>query len=80
MVCVVWCVRSGVASLPRRYWSIRFCGTGSMNGGWLLVVGFGRLCFVLSDWMSPIYGSSSVSTLWSPYSGLYVAMVVFWAV
>ncbi len=80
VVCVVWCVRSVVASLPRRHWPIKFCGMGSMYGGWLLVVGFGRLCFVLWGWMSPIRGSSSVSALWSPYSGMCVVMVVFWAV
>ena len=43
--CVVCCVRFVVASFPSRYWSIGFCGMESMNGGWLLVVGFGRLCF-----------------------------------
>ena len=43
LVCVAWYVRSNVVSLPSRYWSIKFCGMGSMNGGWLLVVGFGKL-------------------------------------
>ncbi len=76
VVCVVCCVRFVVALFPSRYWSIRFCGMWSMNGGWLLVVGFGRLL----DWMSPIWGSSRMSALWSPYSGVYVVMVVFWAV
>jgi hypothetical protein len=47
VVCVMCCVRFVVASFPSRHWSIRFCGMGSMNGGWLLVVGFARLCFVL---------------------------------
>ncbi len=73
-------MRFVVASFPSRYWSIRFCGMGSMNGGWLLVVGLGRLCFVLWGWMSPIWGSSRMSALWSPFSGVYVVVVVFWAV
>ena len=80
MYCVSCCVRFAVASVPSRYWSIRFCGMGSMNGGWLLVVGFGRLCLLLWMWMSPIWGSSRMSALWSPYSGVYVVMVAFWAV
>ena len=80
VVCVIWCVMSIVASFPSRYWSIWVCGMGSMNGGCLIVVGFGRLHFVLWGWMSPVWGSSSVSTLWSPYSGVYVVMVVFWVV
>ncbi len=80
MACFVWCVRSVVASLPSWYWSIKFCGMGRMNGGWLLMVGFVRLCYDLWLWMSPIWGSFSVSALWSPYSGVYVVMAVFWAV
>ncbi len=70
---VVWvacCVRSVAVSLPSRYMSIKFCGMGSMKGGWFLVVGFGGLCFALWGWMSPIWGSSSASALWSPYSGV----------
>jgi hypothetical protein len=65
VICVVCCVRFAVASFPSLYWSIRFCGMGSINGGWLLVVGFGSLCFVLWVWMSPIWGSSRMSALWS---------------
>ena len=80
LVCVAWCVRSDVASLPRRYWSIKFCGMGSMNGGWLLVVEFGKLRFALWGWMSPIWGSSSMSALWSPYSGVYVVIFVLYDV
>ena len=34
-------VVSVVVSLPSRYRSIRFWGMGSMNAGWLLVVGLG---------------------------------------
>ncbi len=34
---------SVAVSLPSRYWSIKFCGMGRMNGGWLLVVGFCKL-------------------------------------
>ena len=41
VVCTACCVDSEVVSLPSRYRSIRFCGIGSMNGGWLLVMGFG---------------------------------------
>ena len=78
VVCVDWCVSSDVVSLPSRYWSIKFCGMGSMNGGWLLVVGFGRLRSALWGWMSPIWGSSSASALWSPYSGVYVVIFVLW--
>ena len=80
VVCVAWCVSSDVVSLPSRYWSIRFCGMGSMNGGWLLVVGFGRLRSALWGWMSPIWGSPSASALWSPYSGVYVVIFVLWGV
>jgi len=65
-----------VVSLPSRCWSINICGMGSMNGGWLLVIGFGRLRFALWGWMSPIWGSSSVSALWSPYYGVYVGFVI----
>ncbi len=54
VVCVVWCVRCVDASLPSRNWSIKVCGMGSMNGGWLLVVRFGRLRFALWGWMSQI--------------------------
>jgi hypothetical protein len=79
-VCVAWCVRSDAASLPRRYWSIQFCGMGSINGEWLLVVGFGKLRLALWGWMSPIWGSSCVSALWSPYSGVYVVIFVLWGV
>ncbi len=39
--CAVWCVVSVVVSLPSRFRSIRVWGMGSMNGGWLLVVGLG---------------------------------------
>ena len=80
VVCVAWCASSDAVSLPSRYSSIKFCGMGSMNGGWLLVVGFGRLCSALWGWMSPIWGSSSVSALWSPYSRVYVVIVVLWGV
>ena len=41
VVWVAWRVSSDVVSLPSQYWSIRFCGMGSMNGGRLLVLGFG---------------------------------------
>ncbi len=75
VVWVAWCVSSDVASLPSRYWSIKLCGMGSMNDGWLLVVGFGRLRSVLWGRMSPIWGSSSTNVLWSPYSG--VCVVIF---
>ncbi len=37
VVCTVFCV----VSFPNRYRSIRLLWEGSMNGGWLLVVGFG---------------------------------------
>jgi hypothetical protein len=80
VVCVAWCLSSDVASLPSRYWSIKFCGMGSMNGGWLLVVGFEELRSALWGWMSPIWGSSSASALWSPYSGVYVVIFVLWGV
>ena len=73
---MAWGVKYFVVSLPSRYWSIMFCGMGSMNGGWLLVVGFGKLRLALWGCMSPIWGSSSVSALWSPYSGVYVAILV----
>ena len=43
VVCVAWCVSSDAVSLPSRYRSIKFHGMGSMNGGWPVVVGFGRL-------------------------------------
>ena len=76
-VWVAWCMSTDVVSLPSRYWSIKFCGMGSMNGGWLLVVGFGRLRSALWGWMSPIWGSSSASALWSPYSGVCVVIFVF---
>ena len=82
-VLVVWvacCMRSDVASLPSRYWSIKFCGMGRRNGGWLLVVGFCSFRSALRGWMSPICGSSSASAMWSPYSGVCVVMVLFWAV
>ena len=69
-------MRSVVESFPSRYWSIRFCGMGRMNGGWLLVVGFCKLPSALWGWMSPIRGSSSASALWSPYSGVYVVIFV----
>jgi hypothetical protein len=48
-----------------------------MNGGWLLVVGFERLHSALWGWMSPIWGSSSASALWSPYSGAYVVFLCY---
>ena len=76
VVWVAWCVSSDAASLPSLYWSIKFCGMGSMNGGWLLVMGFGRLRSALWGWMSPIRGSSSTSALWSPYSGVCVVVFV----
>ena len=80
LVWVEWYVKSSVVSLPSRYWSINFWGMVSMNGGWLLVVGFGKLLLALWGWMSPIRGSSSVSALWSPYSGMYVFIFVLWGV
>ena len=43
VVWMAWCVSSDAMSLPSRYWYIKFCGMGSINGGWLLVVGFGKL-------------------------------------
>ena len=78
-VLVVWvacCMRSDVASLPSRYWSIKFCGMGRRNGGWLLVVGFCSFRSDLWDWMSPICGRSRASAIWSPYSGVCVVMFV----
>ena len=41
MVSAACFVDSKVMSLLSRYRSIRFCGMGSINGGWLLVVGLG---------------------------------------
>ncbi len=42
VVCAVYCVVAVVVvAVPSRYRSIRFCGMGSMHGGWLHVVGFG---------------------------------------
>ncbi len=70
------CVESEVVSLPNRYMSIRFCGMGSMNGGWLFVLGFGWLRLALRGWMSPIWSSSNVRALWSPYSGLCIDIFV----
>ena len=80
VVCVALCASSDAVSFPSRYWSIKFCVMGSINGGWLLVVGFGRLRFALWDWMSPSWGSSSAIALWSPYSGVYVVLFVLWGV
>ena len=77
---MAWDAKSIVVSLPSRSWSIKFCGMGSMNGGWLLVVGFGWLRLALWGCMSPIWGSSTVSALWSPYFGVYVVMFVRWGV
>ena len=82
-VVVVWidlCMSSDAVSLPRRYWSIRFCGMGRMNGGWVLVVGFGKLRTTFGGWMSPIWGSSSASALWSPYSEVCAVIFVLWGV
>jgi len=47
-----------------------------MNCGILLVVGLGQLSLALWGWMSPIWGSSSVRALWSPYSGVCVDIFV----
>jgi len=51
-----------------------------MNDWWLRVVGFEKLRSALWSWMSPIWGSSSVRALWSPYSGVYVVIFVLWGV
>ena len=77
---VALCMRLDVVSLPNRYWSIKFCGMGRMNGGWLLVVGFCSFRSGLRGWMSPICGSSSAIAIWSPYSGVCVVMVVLYGV
>ncbi len=77
VVLVARCVDSEVVSLPNRYRSIKFCGMGSVNGGWLLVLGFGWLHLCLWGWMSPICGSSSVRALWSPYSEVCVDLFFF---
>jgi hypothetical protein len=65
-----------VDGLPSWYRSMRFRGTGSSNGGWLLVVGF----FCLSEGsgvvMCPICGRSNIRALWSPYSGVWVVFFV----
>jgi hypothetical protein len=50
VVCMAWCVSSYVVSLPSRYWSIKLCGMGSMNDGWLCGgVREVALCFVGLD-------------------------------
>ncbi len=76
VVCVACFVDSEVLSLPIRERSIRFCGMGSVTIEWLLVVGFGWLRSVLWGLMCPIWGSSSLRALWSPYSGVCVVMVI----
>jgi hypothetical protein len=63
-----------VVALPSRYSSIRFWGTGSMNGGWLLVMGFVSALLALGVLMFPSCGSSTIRALWSPYSGVKVDM------
>ena len=66
-----------VAGLPSWYRSIRFRGLGSWNGGWFRVVGF--FCFSVGSGVVifPICGRSSMRALWSPYSGVWVVIVVF---
>ncbi len=44
VVFVVSCVFVMSDGVPSRYRSIRCCGMGSMNGGWLRVVGFVEFC------------------------------------
>jgi len=66
-----------VDGLPSWYRSMRFWGMGSWNGGWLLVVGFFRLCVVSGVVLLPICGRSSIRALWSPYSGVSVVISVF---
>ena len=66
-----------VDGLPSRYRSIRFRGMGSRNGGWLRVVGFFCLCLKSGVVMLPICGRSSIRSLLSPYSGVWVAIFVF---
>ena len=63
--------------LPRWYKSIWFRGIGSKNGGWLRMVGFFCLCLRSGVVMLPICGRSSIRALWSPYSGVWVVIVVF---
>ena len=66
-----------VDGLPSWYRSIRFRGMGSWNGEWLLVVGFLCLCEGSGVVMCHICGRSSITALWSPYSGIWAAIVVF---
>ena len=66
-----------VDGLPNWYRSMRFRGMGSWNGGWLLVVGFFCLCKGSGVVLCPICGRSSIRALWSPYSGVWVVIVVF---
>ncbi len=73
-VCWVLCV---VDEFPSWYRSMRFLGMGSRNGGWLLVVGFVCLSMGSGFVMFPICGRSSMRALWSPYSGLWVVIIVF---
>ncbi len=66
-----------VAGLPSWYRSIRFRGMGSSNGGWLRVVGFFCLCEGSGVVMFPICERLSMRALRSPYSGVWVVIVVF---
>ena len=66
-----------VDGLPCWYRSMRFRGMGSWNGGVLFVVGFFCLCEGSGVVMYPVSGRSSIRALWSPYSGVWVVVVVF---
>ena len=66
-----------VNGFPSWYRSMRFRGIGSWNGGWLRVVGFFSFCMGSGVVMLPICGRSSITALWSPYSGAWVVIVMF---
>ena len=66
-----------IDGLPSWYMSIRFRGMGSWDGGWLRVVRFFCLCEGLGVVMIPICGRSSIRALWSPYSGVWVVILMF---
>jgi len=68
-----------VDGLPNWYMSIRFRGMGSRNGGCLRVVGFFYFCMGSRAVMLPICGRSSMRALWSPYSGVWMVIFVFFS-
>ncbi len=76
-VCDMWWVLWEIDEFPSWYRSMRFRDMGSRNGGWLLVVGF--LCLGVGSGfvMFPICGRSRIRALWSPYSGMWVVIIVF---